>query len=64
MIKYKGHSISAEFRGHGVPPAQVVRRVSACGTFATALVGEFKSVDEAIAAIDHADATALARRPS
>jgi len=52
VIKFKGHSISAEFRGIDKPPEHVVRRLSACGTYATALVGGYASIDEAKAAID------------
>lgn len=64
MIRYKGHTISAEFRGHDKPPEQVVRKLAPCGTYAEGLVGGFDSVDAAIAAIDHADAVALAARAS
>lgn len=52
MIRYNGHTISAEFAGIGKPDKYVARRLSACGVVGMSMLGPFTSVDEAKAAID------------
>ncbi len=52
MIKYKGHTISQDFRGHDKPPGHTVRRLSASGTYATEMFGSYETEDAAKAVID------------